>query len=273
MVRGSLSSYHMKTQIDTGRLAALLGSAAFAFLLVGSAQAATIDLTTADTSGSVNGAFFSTNNEQPTGSGVIDPFLRLQGTGVETGLNSDEGNADVLGDTKTGMWTHDIMLSELCTTMLSGTEYYQFLLDINQTNANPLLSLDELQFYTSPNSITDGEQDSLDAIMDAGGTLRYDLDAGADSTVLLNYALNPGSGAGDLWIYIPTSAFTGASMDDYLYLYAQFGGYGDAYQANDGFEEFAALCDTAVVPDGGATVLLLGLGLLLFPALRRQLIG
>jgi hypothetical protein len=36
------------------------------------------------------------------------------------------------------------------TVIVGNTSYFKLLLDINQTNSHPLLSLDQLQFYTSP---------------------------------------------------------------------------------------------------------------------------
>ena len=48
----------------------------------------------------------------------------------------------------------------------------------------------------------------------------YDLDAGEDSYVLLNYKLNHGSGSGDMFAYVPDDLFVGGS---YVYLYSMFG--------------------------------------------------
>jgi hypothetical protein len=44
-------------------------------------------------------------------------------------------------------FTHSLLLSDLATVNVGGTNYYQFVLDINQTNVDPLLSLDQLKIY------------------------------------------------------------------------------------------------------------------------------
>jgi hypothetical protein len=80
------------------------------------------------------------------------------------------------------------------------------------------------------------------------GDLRYNLDAGTDSTVLLDYlVIGKGSGRADMTVLIPVSVFDGAAPTDYVYLYSYFGGLGITGQGNDkkdwgssaGFEEWA----------------------------------
>ncbi len=161
-------------------------------------------------------------------------------------------------------FTRDLQLSQV--PIVNGS--YEFLLDINQTNANPLLSLDELQLYTRATALTTAN--TLVALT-GSSTLRYDLDVPADNEVLLNYSLNSGSGSGDLFVYIPTSFFAGSTPNDYVYLYSQFGGKGGDYAENDGFEEWAVRTPGATVPDGGSTVLLLGAALSAMAFLRRRL--
>ena len=223
------------------------------------------DLTAGGTQ-TVGGAIFATTSQQTTGTGVIEPFLRLQADGNETGLNSNENGSNVLGATKAGSdWTKDITLGQLGTTVIGGTSYYTFLLDINQTNANPLLSLDTFRLYTRTTSITDGNPDTLAAVS-AGATVAYDMDANDAVTFLLNYDLNAGSGSGDLFVYVPVFG----APSNYLYLYTQFGNAGGSYQSNDGFEEWATTKSSGRVPDGGSTLALLGLGLAGVALFRRK---
>lgn len=230
-----------------------------------SAATFTYDLTAGGTQ-TVGGAIFATTTQQTTGTGVIEPFLRLQANGSETGLNSNENGANILADTKAGSdWTKDITLGQLGTTVIGATSYYTFLLDINQTNNNPLLSLDTFQLYTRPTSITDGNQDTLLAVQ-TGGTLRYNMDATDSVTFLLNYDLNAGSGSGDLFVYVPVFG----APSDFLYLYTQFGNFGETYQSNDGFEEWATTKSQGRVPDGGSTAALLGIGLVALGLIRRK---
>jgi hypothetical protein len=248
---------------------------------VHSAKAVSIDLTNGG-SQTLGTAIFTTTENQSTGTGVINPFLRLQGNGNETGLNSNEGNAKLLGDTKAGIWTHDITLGDLGTTTFNNTNYYIFLLDVNENDsaAGKLISLDTFQLYTRSTSITDGTKDTLAAVQ-AGGNKRYDMDAISDSEVLLNYSLNNGSGSGDLFVYVPTSLFSADTDSSFLYLYTQFGYKGVIgsrpntidYRSDAGFEEWATTKSKAqghMVPDSGSTIALLGFGLTAAALISRR---
>jgi hypothetical protein len=242
----------------TAVAAALLACATSARL-----SAVAYDLTTAGSSALVNGALFQTTTISSTGTGVISPFLRLQGNGSEQGLNSDSANNDLFADTKAGAWTHDVVLADL--GIQAG--FVGFLLDINQSSANPTLLFDSFKVYTRSGSITDGSQDTLADLNDA--ILRYDLGA---NSLLLNYDLNPGSGGGDLLIFLPTSFFQGATLADNLYVVAGFSG------ANAGFEEFSTFgierptpgTFGSPVPENTNVLVLLGAGMIGIFALRRK---
>jgi hypothetical protein len=194
----------------------------------------------------------------------------VQDDGIADGYNADA--RPVMPDVNTsGTFTHDIQLSSVPLVNRGGTLYYEFLLDINQQNSNPLLSLDKIQIYTRATALATA--DTLVALT-GSSTLRYDLDAGTDSELLLNYDLNSGSGSGDLFAYIPQSVF--GATTDFVYLYSQFGGKGGDFAENDGFEEWAVRTPGTVtnsVPDGGATVALLGLAIVGVEGLRRRFSG
>jgi hypothetical protein len=255
-----------------------ISSAALALSL--SARADTFDLTTPKTE-TIGGAIFTTNNAQSTGTGVINPFLRLQANGSESGINSDEGQNKLFADTKASLHTHDITLGELGTKMIENTNYFVFLLDVNETNnsAGHLISLDTFQLYTRSTSITDGAADTLAAVQ-AGGNLRYNMDTPGNNEVLLDYSLNNGSGSGDLFVYVPTSLFSADSSSSFLYLYTQLGYKGVIgdkpntidYRSDAGFEEWATSKDksSTSVPDSGSSVALLGLGLAIVGVISRR---
>lgn len=223
--------------------------------------------------GTINGAIFTTTDNQSTGTGVIDSFVRIQQNGTESGYNADA--RPVMPDVNTSAtFTRDLTLGSVPKVTISGTEYYEFLLDINQTSANPNLTLHTLQLWTRATALSTAA--TLTDLTGSGAVKRYDLDTGSDSRIQLNYDLNSGSGSGDLFFYAPTSLFTGLPGSTFVYLYSAFGnetgGTGTYYASNDGFEEWAVRTPTTTsVADGSTTITLLGGALLALAAFRRRL--
>src|SRR5262249_53089217 len=134
-------------------------------------------------------------------------------------------------------FNRDLLLSEV--PIVDGN--YQFLLDINESGNgdDPLLSLNQVEVFLTSipgqsggswNTGTDGR------LITPGMTdmnLAYDMNlgGGTGNGVLLNYDLNPGSGAGDMFLTIPTNAFSGVS-GQYVVLYSQFGTPPGQYPSN-----------------------------------------
>jgi len=255
----------------------LLGSLTLALLLAATpaAEASVIDFTAVDTNQRIiNGAIFleaNTSGLNSTGTGQIDSFVRLDpggSTGNERGYNTD-GRPLVFNENSSATFTRALPVSSIPIVTILGTQYFEFFLDINQTGSSPNLSLNELQVFRA------GGGAELPNTLDAGGGLIfttlganriYDLDGGldGDSRIDLNFALNNGSGSGDMLALIPV-----AGTGDFLYLFSQFGVPPGVFEANDGFEEWAVCnpgpCTPSVLitpVSAPASALLLGVGML-----------
>ena len=225
--------------MNSGRImrkAALFAAvAATATVFTSSANAVVLNLT-AGGSGTINNAIFSTNEVQPTGSGVIHSFVRISAANenIVEGYNTD-GRPLQFDENSSPTFTRSLPKADLQAVTINGTDYYQFLLDINQQDSNPLLTLTDVEVYVAdaPNLLgfTPGSG------FGTHSSLVYDMDAGTDSRVELNYTLNSGSGSGDMWLYIKKSLFNGGQKP-WIYLYSRFG---DPNPNNDGFEEWAAI--------------------------------
>jgi len=229
--------------------------AAGMFAVASLAQATVVDLVNNDEGTVTNQygtAIFQFTQPQPTGTGYIDPFLRVQASPTEQGYNTSGGTPF---DDKGGPWTHDIQFSDLqsTTVTVNGTSYFKILVDLNEPNgAKSTISLENIQFYTSATGSKTTEN------LSQLGTLRYSLDtAGGDNTVQFDAGRNHGSGSGDAFLYIPTSAFAGTNANDYVYMYVNFGN-ADMTTAG-GFEEFTLVRNLAPVPEMSALFPIVGL--------------
>jgi hypothetical protein len=245
----------------------VLLAGAVALCSVSPASATILNLTSLGASGNIGAAFFQQISDQSTGTGVIDPFVRMQANGSEMGFNTDYRPlaGDLADVNSSAQFTHSLRVGDFGVVDLGGVQSIRFLLDINQTSNNPYLSLDRLKIFVA---------DSPDLSTNAGlfsKTLIYDMDAGTDSKVIMDYRLESGSGSGDMLAYLPydlVSSYT----DKYLYLFSEFGASGDSLASNDGFEEWARIDGeppTNPVPEP-TTLLLLGGGLVGGALLRRR---
>jgi hypothetical protein len=222
----------------------------------------------------VNGAYFSQTDQQPAGTGFIDPFLRVQEAPTEQGYNTDGGFP--FDDKSPHNYQHSVLISSLQVFIApDGVPSYKFMIDSNQAGASfsqHTLAITQLQIYTTNNP----SQTTTDpATFTADNHLVYNLNIGTtfnsppnnanQGNTLLTLAL--GSGIADMYAYIPVSDFTYAS-DQYVILYFFAGN--DQFSSSGGFEEWVAFTKTATsVPDRSST---LTLGVIAFAgliALRR----
>src|SRR5262245_55759212 len=244
------------------RITIAFGFATAVLLFTTDASASGCNLYTAASTCTFNGGVFNVVGPHPTGTGVIDSFLRVQMKGAEEGFNT--GARPMLCDGRTcddktdPNFTRNLLSSSVPVVDINGQKYRAFYLDINEPGSSPpnYLTLDQVEVYVSnsPNlaTHTSGAPGWGDI---PGATKVYDMETGqpngnADNFVNLDYLLiGGGSGSGDMVLYVPDSvAF---SNNQYVYLYSEFGcggtftaslscgsGSGQKYQSQAGFEEW-----------------------------------
>lgn len=202
------------------------------------------NLTTRGSSCTINGAIFQQMAQQPTGSNQR-AFVRMQtNNAMEQGYNTSFRPVQ-FDDITDLIHTHDLLVSDVPVVNISGVNYRQFGLDINQIGSSPLLSLDVLTVFGSNTGMRAGYPNL--------GTKVYDLDTpSVDNWVKMNAKLNSGSGSGDVWFYLADAQI---SSFKYVYLYSRFG-LNNANTA--GYEEW--FVDPSPVPEPDS-LLLIGSGL------------
>ena len=178
----------------------------------------------------------SSANNESSGTGIFDPFVRLQGSPTENGYNT---NGAVQFDTKSGQWTNAILASAIpqvdCDGAGSGTALcWELFVDINESNTAKYVSLTrmEIWFANSPTLVGYNETTHTFA---SGATKQYDFIGEIEI-----HDVNQGSGRGDLRYLVPVISFTAT---DWFVLYSEWGSTtaapdGKTFASEGGFEEW-----------------------------------
>jgi|RhiMethySRZTD1v2_1073278.scaffolds.fasta_scaffold164841_2 hypothetical protein len=248
-----------------------------------------IDLQSAGLSGNDGAVFFiQGDNGKSAGTGVFPAFNRIQANNNEEGYSTSPNILDNTNDD-----THNFAIQKkllgvfTCpagsTTCAPGAQYYEFHLDINEAGGgNEWLSLDDVRLFwsTQDNLATEPFPSPATQVYNMTDTLH----------ILMNFQVESGSGKDDMTMLIPVALLAGAGQNDFIYLYSSFGAItnctgqgstagddakcvaGADYTSSDGFEEWNFLAGPGViiVPDGGSTLGLLGLGMLTLGYVRRR---
>jgi len=194
---------------------------------------------------------------QPTGTGKIDSFLRIQQDGFERGYNTSDFKGQAPPpplDDVAGNFTHDITLGSVPIVKIGGVEYRAFLLDVNQDH-NGNISLNQIQIFQSkvgfgaPGStgIMNNEADATNnAILKFTSgqdeVFRLNNQAVTNSTYEIQVDTSRGSGSGDMFLYVLNSAFRN-DVNSSITLFSQFGYPNGVYASSAGFEEWAVKLD------------------------------
>jgi hypothetical protein len=240
-------------------------------LLSLNSNAAILDLTTANSSGTINGAIYQQTDPSSTGTGVFDAFVQVSPSGnndTARGYNTTVNN--ILNNGSSAQHNHAITLADVPLVVVDNKLYRAFLLDVNESSGgtNEFISLDEVQVFAGGganlSATTFGTVQGA-GVLDHPGTLVYRMDAVVDSFVKLNYDLNTGSGSGDMFLYVPNINFAGFLPSDQVVLYSAFGGQEanlPGYGATAGFEEWGVPSELPNSIPEPATLALAACGLL-----------
>ena len=222
----------------------------------------TVNGPTLQVTGAIGGtALFTATNIPGTGTGNFQPFLRLQQLNGQTTVETAYNSNNITDDAKMPVnFTHDLPFSSLATVTISGTDYFQFYLDMAQSGASPTIDLTRFDLGIGPASqsvvgaTTAPTFTSLNWSLGGSGTFLHDINM---------TDVNAGNGQADVIIDIPTSAFAGITSGNVI-LYVQF------TNANSSFEEFGTAAGNVIgVPESGMTLTWLGAAFALIDVARR----
>jgi uncharacterized repeat protein (TIGR01451 family) len=175
---------------------------------------------------------------ESSGTGIFDPFVRLQGAPTERGYNTD---GTVQFDTKVGKWTHAIKANAIpivsCVVDNIGTVglCWELFVDINESNTAKYISLNEVEIWFTDSATLSGYPFTASAT-----TFQvYDF-----TGEILIHDVNQGSGRGDLRYLVELASIDAWDSDTYFVLYSAWGTTattapdGKTYGSEGGFEEW-----------------------------------
>src|ERR1043166_2795326 len=119
------------------------------------ASASGCDLFQTTSSCTFNGGVYDVVGPHPTGTGVIQSFLRVQQKGAEEGFNTDARpmlcDGRTCDDKTDPNFTRNLLSSAVPVVTINGTKYREFFLDINEPagGTQNYLTLDQVEIFVS----------------------------------------------------------------------------------------------------------------------------
>ena len=143
----------------------------------------------------------------PTGTGVIDSFLRVQQKGAEEGFNT--GARPMMCDGRTcddkvdPNFTRNLLSSDVPVVTINGQKYREFFLDINEPGSTPgnYLTLDAVEIYVSNSASLDTHTSTSPGYgVLSGASKVYDMETNnGDNWVNMDYNLVGGGSGWAIW--------------------------------------------------------------------------
>lgn len=177
---------------------------------------AVIDLLTHPSTATVNGGIFTHMIGVPGGGGGTAKFLSIDSNNTpEQGYNT---TAAFEFETKSP--TRVFRLNQFETINVGGVVYKEIILDVNESGnaGHAYLSLNDVRIYAASVDNLSGYNPVTHTL--GGQAPLYDLDGVVDNTILLD---GVGGGANDMFFLVPVSAFAGAGLNPFVYLFSRLG--------------------------------------------------
>lgn len=203
---------------------------------------AVVDLTAAGSEGLVNSAIVhridstwnTANGDQAHGRGQLRTVLTVAADGVEQGYNTNYRPIQAgMNSSAVATETRSLRVDRVPVVTVAGTQYYEFVLNVNEPTPGRRISVDELRFYVSDRGNLRNYNESTFTLGQGASLVSpvYDLDAGDATNSLAVRAKVNTSAVGEIAVLVPVSNFGGAAGDMFVYIYTKMSGAGgDAEQ-------------------------------------------
>lgn len=181
----------------------------------------------------VNGAIWEQfPGDKSAGTGNFNTYLSMQAQGSNTTQLGYNSNRKTLEFDEKKSWTMALPLAVVPVVEVGGILYREFVVDINESKPQNLISLDKFQIWQT-NLIDLSGYDLSNYSFPTGASKVYDIDTNGDASLTLDYLVNSGSGWHDYRVLIPNAWF-----DQSIQYVTMFAYHGLNHRSDTGFEEW-----------------------------------